>query len=225
MMRKTFDSNRPRPTAGNPAVRGFTLIELLIVIAIITVLAAIAVPQYLQAQTRSKIASAKADMRTMATAVESYFLDHDAYPIPSDIDGGAIPPGRRVEWFETRLPLILTTPVSYISKIPGDVFAANDGEPALLHYANRPYVVATEGNDREFDDLVRIELGIDKRVRFFILSHGPDIDHDFAAIGHPHAGGNEFNPNPEPAIYDPTNGVVSNGDVIYWGPGFGYLEN
>ena len=52
---------------------GFTLIELLIVVAIIAILAAIAVPNFLEAQTRSKISRCRADMRSVATAVESYY--------------------------------------------------------------------------------------------------------------------------------------------------------
>ena len=59
---------------------GFTLIELLIVVAIIAILAAIAVPNFLEAQTRAKISRARADMRTITTGLESYHIDHNAYP-------------------------------------------------------------------------------------------------------------------------------------------------
>jgi type II secretion system protein G len=60
--------------------KGFTLIELLIVVAIIAILAAIAVPNFLEAQVRSKVSRAKSDIRTMATALESYAVDNNGYP-------------------------------------------------------------------------------------------------------------------------------------------------
>lgn len=60
--------------------RAFTLIELLIVVAIIAILAAIAVPNFLEAQTRSKVSRVKSDMRTMTTGIESYFVDFNVYP-------------------------------------------------------------------------------------------------------------------------------------------------
>ena len=59
--------------------RGFTLIELMIVIAIIGILAAIAIPQFSAYRARSYNSAAQADLRNAATAQEAYFVDEDIY--------------------------------------------------------------------------------------------------------------------------------------------------
>ena len=95
--------------------RGFTLIELLIVVAIIAILAAIAVPNFLEAQVRAKVGRVKSDMRTASIALEAYAIDNNSmYPYlrgyaemnigQSDRGGfGAV--------------TSLTTPVAYLSSV------------------------------------------------------------------------------------------------------------
>ncbi|MGC9329227.1 MAG: type II secretion system protein, partial [Candidatus Hinthialibacter sp.] len=60
--------------------KGFTLIELLIVVAIIGILAAIAVPNFLNAQVRAKVSRVYSDLRSLGNAIEMYALDHTNYP-------------------------------------------------------------------------------------------------------------------------------------------------
>lgn len=89
--------------------KAFTLIELLIVVAIIGILAAIAVPNFLNAQIRAKIARCEADQRSIGTALESYRLDRNGYPY-----GGAT--------FATLGLDKLTSPTPYMSSLPHDAF-------------------------------------------------------------------------------------------------------
>jgi len=74
--------------------KGFTLIELLIVVAIIAILAAIAVPNFLEAQVRSKVSRAKSDQRSLATAIEAYFVDNNLYPAAGVDSVGTIATGQ-----------------------------------------------------------------------------------------------------------------------------------
>lgn len=106
--------------------KGFTLIELLIVVAIIAILAAIAVPNFLEAQVRAKVSRAKADMRTIATGIEAYAVDNGK-PIMAQNQvaamktgggGTGIPTTNVKAWAFS----FLTSPISYLSSIPEDPF-------------------------------------------------------------------------------------------------------
>lgn len=92
----------------------FTLIELLIVIAIIAILAAIALPMFLSAEARARTARARSDMRTLASGLEQYNVDYNIYPR-----------GNRYQQ-STRIPLpplvpdrgliLLSTPIPYVTR-------------------------------------------------------------------------------------------------------------
>lgn len=184
---------------------GFTLIELLIVVAIIGVLAAIAVPNFLNAQTRAKMARVKADQEAYGTALESYFVDKNAYPV-----GTGSQPGLHH----------VTSPIAYIATLNPDPFApAIPGRFNFIHpldpsyyYLSAPvsdqtgtyaWVVRDFGiwtgyaapgtgeTDLEYWGVVRWEL----------RSIGPNRCNEYGSR------------------YDPTNGLVSNGDICRFGPG------
>lgn len=65
--------------------KGFTLIELMIVIAIIAILAAILVPNFIRARAQGQLTSCKSNLKNIATALEMYSTDHNGqYPKPGD---------------------------------------------------------------------------------------------------------------------------------------------
>jgi len=64
--------------------KGFTLIELLIVVAIIGILAAIAIPQFSAYRAKAFNAAGNSDLKNMKTGMEAYMADRQAYPVALD---------------------------------------------------------------------------------------------------------------------------------------------
>ena len=91
----------------------FTLIELLIVVAIIGILAAIAVPNFLNAQIRAKVAKTEGEMQSFVTACEMYRIDHGRY-----FPHAGFPAVIHAPWQNK----YLTTPIAYFSTQPRDLF-------------------------------------------------------------------------------------------------------
>jgi len=83
--------------AGRRPDAGFTLIELLIVVVIIGILAAIAIPQFSVTKAKAGDATATSDLRNLMTAQEEYFNDHQAYTDQlSDLRAEGFSPSARV---------------------------------------------------------------------------------------------------------------------------------
>ena len=183
---------------------GFTLIELLIVIAIIAILALIAVPNFLEAQTRAKVARVMSDMRSLGTAFATYHMDQGAYP--PDFDGGAagglLAGEPRGEWKSYRC---LTTPVAYMTSVPLDAFAREAANP------NKPFAYFQYwGRDAPGWGAARAQKWDRYGIRYFMNSLGPNQqDNALASFD------DEVN-----RVYDPTNGTVSFGDIGMSNTGF-----
>jgi prepilin-type N-terminal cleavage/methylation domain-containing protein len=215
--------------------RGFTLIELLIVVAIIAILAAIAVPNFLEAQVRAKVSRGKADMRSMATAMESFAVDHNCYPpdIAYYEDDWNIPP-EDLRWPEipgllygpgsltpdeaaVLLPLYaLTTPVAYITSIPDNVFPNQ-----LWGLHGYPWEKWYQYWGKQWkEDMISYGAPDTERV-WSITSVGPDRTDNggsWLIFGEDYVN-SSFDPDlGYGCLYDPTNGTISAGDIVRMGP-------
>ncbi len=189
---------------------GFTLIELLIVVAIIGILAAIAVPNFLNAQVRARVARGKADIRTLENIVMMYMLDNNSQrPIDCDDPGSGVylgglgcgsasngapayikgvPEFGFASMFMSFSQLrIFTTPVSYMSSTQmEDTFGSN----CAITYNTRYSGQASQAESYTFSLI------------------GPDrLTGDWGFFFRP--GG-----NPDGLQYDSSNGLSSRGDIF-----------
>jgi len=211
------------------------LIELLIVVAIIAILAAIAVPNFIEAQTRAKVTRAVSDLRTIGVGLTSYIVDNGQIPghyfggdfFPTFLNmtgptGAGVPTGPTptTPWPGN----LLTTPIEYLTSVPTDHFNTKAamstswnqwgknvqvGFVVSWHPIGRS-TAARDGwvwNTRS-DGLSMADFFLCEDFHAMIESTGPDLHWwDFFQ--------NMNQQDVQPFFYDPTNGTVSKGQLVY----------
>jgi len=212
-------------------MKGFTLIELLIVVAIIAILAAIAVPNFLEAQVRSKVSRAKADQRSLATGLEAYYVDNNSFPAMAKGNAsangglaGVTVPGtagtsgaKKILTFrvwasgETLRFHTITTPQAYVTSYFSDPFADSKGCSFSYYCDANGWIVASFGPDTDENgsggftgDLGLVDgwAGTGTETQYTSAIAQPSLQ---LLTGSAYSG--------ECYTYDPTNGTITPGDV------------
>jgi prepilin-type N-terminal cleavage/methylation domain-containing protein len=174
--------------------RGFTIVELLVVVMILAIVVAIALPNFLEAQARAKVARARSEGRAIITAMAVYQADYSSDPEANPAQG------------TTRLDRlkVFTTPIAYLTKVPDDVFAPK------IEDAWRPYALWGPAYFQAMRERGEVKLPPELANLHDVtvmLSRGPDGDFELDPREN-----REF--TFEVILYDPTNGTVSNGDIF-----------
>ncbi|MEN6625711.1 MAG: prepilin-type N-terminal cleavage/methylation domain-containing protein [Candidatus Sumerlaeia bacterium] len=186
--------------------RGFTYIELTIVVVIICILAAIAVPNFLEARTRSGVSRSIADLAMLSMTLESYRLENHAYPLNTK-------PGEPEGWDLKAL----TTPIAYVSALPLDSLTLGDAR-GRYHPTPMPAIPYRYFNALQLDEVKGLQLEPGPYTTpmpgfhaALLWGYGPAS----TVPAERGEGSTKLLPGGKVEIlaYDPTNGTVSFGDI------------
>lgn len=216
--------------------RGFTLIELLIVAGVLTLLSAVAVPNFLEAQTRAKVSAARGNLRTVKIGLETFAVDNNSYP------------ATKAHSYHDPLAILarvqlqpLTTPIAYVSP---DAFIDPFGliQPHLFASSGvRRNGGSYYGGDSVNPNRSLVYFHYPSLARSFndqrcyiagagIVSIGPDLQDSLGAYlpfsQATFTGKFGFSQlaHPIDTIYDPTNGTMSAGDIAAFVGGAARLD-
>ena len=167
----------------------YLMIEVFIVVILISILIAVSLPRFFQAQTASMVTRTLTDFNALHQAFEYYYIDQSADIL--DYDAGrnsSIPPHMMKEFYVYRC---LTTPNSYITHIPVDIFQMQD---VSIPHNDPPYY--------EYSAFTRYPTD----VRWMLTSSGPDLKMD--ALWY------YYRKRPKLDIYHSSNGMKSTGDIF-----------
>ncbi|MBN1478382.1 hypothetical protein JXA47_16630 [Candidatus Sumerlaeota bacterium] len=221
----------PEETPPQPSGLRFNLRELILIAALIALVLAALTPWYQRKRELALVSQVRSDLRSVATAVEAYFIDWMIYPLcgiaegPPRItpDGSVIPSGtrtvhshlpegsgaRRMMTFglpsNFATPHMLTTPIAYLTAWPPDPFADTRGATFGYYVARQhhPWIMWSVGPDR--DENAEDGPGDISPVVEQLIS--PDVI-------------SEIPPDLMNRVFDPTNGIPSNGDIARGGNDF-----
>jgi len=211
---------------------GFTLIELLVVVAVIALVSAVALPNFLEAQTRSKVAAATVNVKTVRDALEIYSVDNNAYPPVRPL----IPEDPFALLADQQLHA-LTTPIAYLAPsafrdpfgtVRSQRFVETNQEDG--YYPQKHYPLLTSPNPEQslmyfhyISQSARLAYPAFGIHGVGVVSIGPDLRDSLGGY-RPFSKAffdREFYflpiQDPVDTIYDPTNGTLSEGDI----PAFG----
>lgn len=190
---------------------GFTFIESLLVLALLAVMAVIAFPNFTQSQVEVKVLQAENDLRSIGNALEAYCIDHGQYP-PDGYNG--IPEGTGFHY----LNYLLTTPVAYLPHVDfvDPFFNYDDHDEELLE--EMPWISGYRYINYAFiyQEILAHPEAFQRYENVYgswaLFSRGPDEIFNLGSNTlYDELGQLWLSSVP----YDPTNGTISSGDIVY----------